>query len=143
MLATSTNDHPFDCEMQLPKVCMTYNTHVQSSNGYSLFFLMFEQKEKFPSDLMYGFQQAQTKANEYVPELQKTISTAYQYIREKLNVQHEQQKEHYNQKLHGKPNSVGDLVWLYSPLVAKGKSKKFHYPWLGPYKILKKLSNIS
>ena len=92
---------------------------------------------------MYGFQQAQTTANEYVAELQKTISTAYQHVREKLNVQHEKQKEYYNQKVHGKPYSVGYLVWLYYLVVAKGKSKKLHHPWLGPYRIIEKLSDVT
>ena len=124
MLATSTKDHPFDWEMQLPKVCMAYNTSVQSSTGYSPFFLMFGRKAKLPIDLMYGFQQAQTTTNEYVAELQRTISTAYQHVREKVKGQHEKQKEYYNRKIHGKPYSDGDLVWLYSPAVAKGRSKK-------------------
>ena len=143
MLARSTKDHPFDWEMQLPKVCMAYNTSVQSSTGYSPFFLMFGRKAKLPIDLMYGFQQAQTTTNEYVAELQRTISTAYQHVREKVKGQHERQKEYYNRKIHGKPYSVGDLVWLYSPVVAKGRSKKLHHPWLGPYMIIKKLSDVT
>ena len=92
---------------------------------------------------MHGFQQTKTTANEYVAELQKTISTAYQHVRKKLNVQHEKQKEYYNQKVHGKPYSVKDLVWLYSPVVAKGKSKKLHHPWLGQYRIINKLYDIT
>ena len=35
------------------------------------------------------------------------------------------------------------MVWLYSPVVAKGKSKKLHHPWLGPYIIIKKLSDVT
>ena len=35
------------------------------------------------------------------------------------------------------------MVWLYSPVVAKGKSKKLHHPWLGPYRIIKKLSDLT
>ena len=93
MFATSTKDHPFDWEMHPPKVCMTYNTSVQSCTGYSPFFLMFGQKAKLSTELMFGLQQEQS---EYVAEIQKTISTAYEHVREMLNVQHERKKEYYN-----------------------------------------------
>ena len=37
-------------------------------------------------------------------------------------------------------NHLGDLVWLHSPVVPAGRSKKLHRPWTGRLKILKKLS---
>lgn len=36
---------------------------------------------------------------------------------------------------------TGDLVWLHSPVVPRGQSKKLHQPWTGPYKIVTKLSD--
>ena len=41
MLATCAEGHPFDWEQQLRKVCMAYNTSVQSSTGFTPFYLMF------------------------------------------------------------------------------------------------------
>ena len=40
MLATTTQDHPFDWEDQIHKVCMAYNTSVHASTGYTPFFLI-------------------------------------------------------------------------------------------------------
>ena len=34
MLATTSHNHPFDWEDQLPKVCISYNTSVQTITGY-------------------------------------------------------------------------------------------------------------
>ena len=31
---------------------------------------------------------------------------------------------------------MGDLVWLHSPVVPRGSSRKLHHPWTGPYKIV-------
>ena len=36
-----------------------------------------------------------------------------------------------------------DLVWLHCPAVPRGRSKKLHRPWKGPFRILKKLSNVT
>ena len=78
MLATSVKDHPFDWEMQLPKVCMAYNTSIQSCTGYFPFFLMFGRKARISIDLMYGFNyQREAEPNEYIADLQKTMSSAY------------------------------------------------------------------
>ena len=41
ILATCAEGHPFDWEQQLQKVCMAYNTSVQSSTGFIPFYLMF------------------------------------------------------------------------------------------------------
>ena len=49
----------------------------------------------------------------------------------------QRQKQFYDQKVHGKPFTVGDLVWLYSPVVPTGQAKKLYHPWTGPYKVVK------
>ena len=38
---------------------------------------------------------------------------------------------------------AGDLVWLYSPVVHCGASQKLHRPWTGPYKIIKRLADVT
>jgi len=49
MLTTTTQNHQFDWEDQLPKVCMAYNTSVHASTGYTL---MFGRQARVPTDLM-------------------------------------------------------------------------------------------
>ena len=48
---------------------------------------------------------------------------------------------YYNRNIHGKPYKVGDLVFLFSTVIPKGKSRKFHQPWTEPHKIVKQLSD--
>ena len=43
--------------------------------------------------------------------------------------------------VHGSSFADRDLVWLHSTVVPRGKSKKLHHPWRGPYRIISKLSN--
>ena len=53
------------------------------------------------------------------------------------------QKQVYDQKVHGDPYTKGDLVWLHSPVVPKGASRKLHHPWTGPYQVLDRVNDCS
>ena len=53
MLATCAEGHPFDWEQQLRKVCMAYNISVQSSTGFTPFYLMFGRQARLPVDIIY------------------------------------------------------------------------------------------
>ena len=53
---------------------------------------------------------------------------------------HTRRKDHYNKKTHGQLFKTRDLVWLHSPAVLRGKSKKLHHPWSGPYRVITKIS---
>ena len=39
--------------------------------------------------------------------------------------------------------SVGDLVWLYTPAVPRGRAAKFHRPWGGPYRVVTVVSDVT
>ena len=140
MLATTTHGHPFDWEDQLPKVCMAYNTSIHASTGYTPFFLMFGCQARLPIDLVYGTKVQQIPVKEYATSTKQALEEAYGLVRQKLKVAHCFQKAYYDRKLHGKPFAVGDLVWLFSPAVPRGHSKKLHHPWTGLYRVIAKLS---
>eukprot|EP00731_Ephydatia_muelleri_P000583 Em0001g583a len=144
MLATATADHSLDWEECLPKVCFAYNTSVQTSTGYTPLYLMFGRQAKLPVDLMYGMDNTpDVELPEYVGNLKRTLQKAYEVAREHIGEKQQFQKELYNQIVHGLPFCVGDLVWLYSPAVTKGRSKKLHLPWDGPYRVIKRLSDAN
>jgi len=44
--------------------------------------------------------------------------------------------------VHGDKCTPGQLVWLCNPVVPKGKSKKLLAPGVGPYKVVKCLSDV-
>ena len=43
--------------------------------------------------------------------------------------------------VNGEKFSIGQLVWLCNPVIPKGNSRKLHSPWVGPYKIIKCISD--
>eukprot|EP00731_Ephydatia_muelleri_P009815 Em0005g401a len=59
-------------------------------------------------------------------------------VREHCKAEHRRQKDIYDEKVHGKPFVPGELVWLHSPAVPRGQSRKLHLPWKGPLKVLER-----
>ena len=141
MVSTTVKDHPFDWEEAIRKVCMAYNTTVHASTGYSPFYLMFGREARLPIDLVYGTQTQQASpVQEYAQNLKKLLEDAYDKVREKSATAHKRQKEIYDRKVHGEPYKVNDKVWLFNPVVKKGKSRKLHHPWIGPYIVIERVS---
>ena len=48
----------------------------------------------------------------------------------------------YTNKLKGQALKLHDLVWLFTPKVPSGVSKKLHNPWTGPWTIKEVLSEV-
>ena len=59
-----------------------------------------------------------------------------------MDIAAQRQKLLYDKKVHGEPYKVDDLVWLLNPVTPKGKSRKLHCPWSGPFRVVKKLSSV-
>ena len=144
MLSTSIKDHHFTWQEHIRPVCMAYNTSVQSTTGYTPFYLMFGREAKIPADIMFGTNTVSEQSpNEYAANLRSRLCASYDHVRKNLGTGHKRQKEFYDQRVHGEPYKEGDLVWLRSPVVPRGKSKKFHHPWTGPFKVIKCLSEVT
>ena len=142
MLATTTREHPFGWEDQIWKACMAYNMSVQASIGYTPFFLMFGRHARLPIDLMYGTgSPSKMPVSEYAAQLKQSLEDAYRLVRAKLAVSHERRQVQYDKRIHGKPFTEGNLVWLHSAVVPKGQSKKLHHHWTGPLRVVGCLSD--
>ena len=146
MLSTCAKDHPFEWENYIRKVCMAYNSSVQASTGYMTLYLMFGRQARLPLDVMYETSPpspANASPGEYAVALQKQLRTAYNLVREKASKAHLRQNQPYNQKVHGQPHKLDDLVWLHSAVTKKGPRSKLQHQWTGPFKVIKKLSNAT
>ena len=118
MLATAASENPFDWEEHLRPLCMAYNTSVQSTTGFTPFSLMFGRQARMPIDVMYGSPNEEEKSpSEHTANLRERLESAYRRVREQMNQRLDRQKYFYNKKIHGKPYSIADLVWLHSTVV--------------------------
>ena len=142
MLATTVRDHPFDWEELLPMVCMAYNTSTHSTTGYTPFYLMFGREARLPVDIAYGTREPDLATPpSYASDLQKSLREAYHRVRTSFDTGHQHRKEIYDKKVHGRQYESDELVWLHSPAIPRGQSKKLHHAWTGPYRVLQRLSD--
>lgn len=77
----------------------------------------------------------------YASNMKKLFERAYERVRTKLSTGHRVQKQLYDKRVHGNGYEEGDLIWLHSTVIPKGRSKKLHLPWTGPYRVSKKISD--
>ena len=146
MLSTAVGNHQADWQQHIRKLCLAYNSSVHSSTGFTPFFLMFGCQVKLPIDLMYGTNQMEPNTtSEYARCLKDALQEAYALVRERCQAEHKRQKELHDQKVHGKPFSPGELVWLHSTAVPRSRSRKLHhrYPWKGPCKVMERLGETT
>ena len=98
MLSSCAYDHLFNWEYHLWKVCcMAYNSSIQSSTGYTPFYLMFSCQACLLVDVMYstactGPQLVPLLTGENASQLQTQLSTAFDLVRQHISIHHKRQK---------------------------------------------------
>jgi len=105
---------------------------------------MFGRQARIPVDLLYGTGlREEMDVNDYVIQQRRVLQSAFNQVQNRMGLCQDRQKELYNHKRYGRPFEVGDQVMLYSCVVPRGHSKKLHHPWSGPFKVLKKISDVT
>ena len=98
-----------------------------------------------PIDIMFGRppENEGLSHTEYAIQLRDKLESSYDAVRQHRQQAFQCQKDHYDKKVHGNPYTKGALVWLHSPVVPSGQSRKFHQPWAGPFKVVRQLSECT
>jgi len=144
MLSTVLEEDFRDWDLRLPLIMLAYRTSVQETTGASPFSLMFGREARLPIDVMFGLPTGQipTSPNQYALTLRHNLENIYHKVRTRMGLKQSRQKELYDQKTKGAPFKTDDLVWLFCPAVPRGKPRKFHCPWQGPYRVVKPISEV-
>ena len=97
MLATSVHKHSGNWDRYLWQLCMAYNTSVQSSTGFTTFFLMFGRQAKLPMDMVYRSMPTEAQScTEYAHNLKDRLGEVYTKVREHMGIATGRQKELYD-----------------------------------------------
>ena len=86
--------------------------------------------------------EADVCCSKYALELRNELETAYHSARRHLGVESRRQNGVYDPSVRGYSFSIGDYVWLYSSVIPRGQSAKFHRPGKSPYIIIKALNDV-
>jgi len=80
--------------------------------------------------------------NSRLKNLQSSLKLAYQQVARANKKSYLDNKFWYDLKAKQRKFEVNDFVYLHSPTMKPGLSRKFRKPWTGLYKITKKISDV-
>ena len=145
MLSIIATEKEDGWDLQLPTAMLAYRTSIHETTKATPFSLMFGREARLSVDVVYGSPPDETyeSPSEFALKLRDRLADAYKLVRNNTDVEQKRQKLLlYDRRTQVSPYTVGDQVWLHSPAVRRGKSRKLHRPWQGPYEIIKVLSDV-
>ena len=145
MLAKNVKDNQRDWDQWLQKVLFAYRTSLHETTGFTPFHLVFGRTPNLPVDIMLGRIEGEVIQGYplYVQGLHSKLKSAFEQTRKKITTSHERRKELYDKGSQGVEFKVGDRVWLYTPAIKAGKTRKLSSLWRGPYTILDRTSSVN
>ena len=145
MLSKVVTENQSDWDVHLPTQLMAYRTAIHESTGFSPFCVLFGRSPTLPVDLLVPLPSEAEPVSYpwYVSNLKHLLKEAYQNVRQLLTHAHIKQKTQYDKKFHDFQLRVGDMVYLHTPVVKNGRSRKLTSPWTGPYSIVDRPSQYN
>ncbi|UYV76515.1 K02A2.6-like [Cordylochernes scorpioides] len=144
MISMYVNTDQKNWDEILPFITHAYNTTIQETTGYSPFFLLFGREpmsllddENIPTDSNMD------DYDEYIENYLDKIARTRQVVINNTGKTQERMKRNYDKKHNEKIYEPGHLVAVWTPVRKIGKCEKLLRKYFGPYRILKKLSNVN
>jgi hypothetical protein len=78
-----------------------------------------------------------------IENLKASLRRAYKEVRKTNRKAHQNNKNFYDRKAKERHFAADDLVYLFTPAMKPGLTKKFRKYWSGPYKVLRKVSELN
>ncbi|UYV85087.1 hypothetical protein LAZ67_X004532 [Cordylochernes scorpioides] len=142
MLSMYTGVEQKDWDQVLPYVTFAYNTAKQEATGYTPFFLVHAREAETYIDAVLPYLPDEI-SDDSVGELVTRAEEARQLSRSRLLQSQAKDRRLYDQKHTPVYYQKDDLVWVFTPIRKVGLSEKLLKRYFGPYKVTKKLSEVT
>ena len=126
----------------LPNAVMALNSSKSSVTGVTPHFALYGKERRMPIDMIYGKPtESFDTIGQHLQNLTQITRRTHQFMREKQDNAIQRAELNYNQNITN-PIMIDDLVWLFTPIIQKEKGRKFSTFWTGPWRVIKKISNV-
>jgi transposase InsO family protein len=145
MLSAFVNEQGDDWDQHLPFVMSAYRSSVHASTGTTPNMMVHGRESNLPVDVMFPCASAYTGPSgcgpEYVDWVRRALASAHDMARQHLGRSAIRQKRGYDVRTRSRaPFKENDLVrYYYLPL---RNANKFALPWLGPYRVVRRVGEV-
>jgi hypothetical protein len=124
---------------------MDYRATPNSVTGYSPFFLLHGREMEIPNNgnLKTRISSENLSQKRSLENLKASLNLAYKLVAKASRKAHQNNKRLYDRRAKVRNFEKNDLFYLYNPSKKPGLTRKFHKPWAGPFKIVKKISDLN
>jgi len=129
----------------VPFFLMFYRATPNSNTGHSPFFLLHGREMEIPNNdnLKAQITSENPSQKRSLENLKASLKLAYKLVARAKQKSHQNNKRLYDRRATVRNFEENDLVYLYNPATKPGLTRKFHKPWAGPFKVIKKISDLN
>jgi len=128
-----------------PFILMAHRAQPHSVTGYRPFYLFHGREMQLPGNdnLKARFVQESTSLDRCIENLKSSLRMAYKEVAKANRRAHQRNKRFYDREANARYFEENDLVYLYTPAMKAGLTRKFKKFWSGPYHVIRKISELN
>ncbi|UYV64450.1 hypothetical protein LAZ67_3000767, partial [Cordylochernes scorpioides] len=142
MIAMYVSVEQKDWDVILPYVTFAYNTAKQDTTGFTPFELIHGREAETTVDTLFPNPHEDLQ-EDYSQRIASRVEETRQLARLETLKAQEKDKARYDSKHEAMDYDVGDLVWIFIPIRKVGLSEKLMKRYFGPYRVTRKLSDVT
>jgi len=135
-------EKPANWDVHIPAAVFSYRITPHSVTQLSPYQLVYGRLPRLPIDV---------SLNELIRDTPRDVASYSDFVDTitemrnyaKIMIEESQSHAYSAAATYENPYHVGDLVWLYTPIVKTGDTKKFSVFWQGPYKIIEVVTPVN
>lgn len=132
-----------DWDRWVPFVRMAYNSSVNTSTGYSPFYLIFGREMTTPDKWEVAECAGSGDIEDHMLCLRQRLSEAHEEARKRTSAAAARRATASSEDRPMREFKAGDTAYLLDTATKPGLSKKFAQPWKGPYRITERMSPVN
>ena len=131
----------------IPFYLMAYRATPHGSSGFSPYYLLHGREMILPTTHSIRAKVSpEISGTDYTSKLENlksSLKSAYKSVRQNTHKTYTSNKRYYDRRAKERVFSVGDIVYLFSPAMKPGQSRKFNQWWVWPFKVLARSSSLN
>ena len=144
MLSMFVDENRTNWDDHLPYVMMAYRSSVHDSTKCTPNLLLLGREINMPIDVVFGKPPGCSYGNMcpqiYVEWIRDSMQRSFEIAHENLMSSFKKQKHYHDVNLKPRSFEIGTMVWRFYPPKA---NQKLSSGWTGPYRIMRKISDIT